>query len=148
MATILIVEDEDDLRLLLRLSLMSEPHQILEAATGAEAAEQWSSADLILLDISLPDIDGLDLLRGTRDNAASVDDAASVNGATVNGASVNGASVNGASVKGAKVIAISAHAGADFRAAAIEAGCVDYLTKPFRPTELLEAIRGHLPPAP
>jgi CheY-like chemotaxis protein len=143
MATILIVEDEDDLRLLLRLSLMSEPHQILEAATGAEAAEQWSSADLILLDISLPDIDGLDLLRGTRDNAASVDDAASVNGATV-----NGASVNGASVKGAKVIAISAHAGADFRAAAIEAGCVDYLTKPFRPTELLEAIRGHLPPAP
>lgn len=63
MATILIVEDEEDLRLLLRLSLGSEPYTFLEAATGAEAAELWSSADLILLDLRLPDIDGLDLLR-------------------------------------------------------------------------------------
>lgn len=63
MATILIVEDEEDLRLLLRLSLNSEAYTFLEAATGDEAAELWSNADLILLDLRLPDIDGLDLLR-------------------------------------------------------------------------------------
>lgn len=63
MKTILIVEDEDDLRLLLRLTLSAEPYAFLEAATGAEAAELWSAADLILLDMRLPDVDGLDLLR-------------------------------------------------------------------------------------
>jgi CheY-like chemotaxis protein len=63
MPTILIVEDEEDLRLLMRLSLSREPYTFLEAATGAEAAELWSKADLILLDLRLPDTDGLDLLR-------------------------------------------------------------------------------------
>ena len=63
MPTILIVEDEEDLRLLMRLSLSREPYTFLEAATGADAAELWSSADLILLDLRLPDTDGLDLLR-------------------------------------------------------------------------------------
>lgn len=113
MATILIIEDEDDLRLLLRLMLRSEAYEILEAATGAEAAELWSSADLVLLDIRLPDIDGLDLLRSLPDT-------------------------------GAPVIAMSAHAGRDIRAAAIEAGCIAYLTKPFAATELSDTIRTHL----
>ena len=63
MATILIVEDEEDLRLLLRLTLSGEPYTFLEAGTGAEAVDLWSSADLILLDLRLPDVDGLDLLR-------------------------------------------------------------------------------------
>jgi two-component system KDP operon response regulator KdpE len=107
----LIVEDEDDIRLLLSLSLRSEPYHILEAATGAEAAEQWSRADLILLDIRLPDIDGLDLLRRLGN-------------------------------KTARVIALSAHSADDLRAEAIEAGCLDYFTKPFTPAKLLDAIRG------
>jgi len=113
MATILIVEDEEDLRLLMRMLLRNEPHQILEAATGAEAAELWPRADLVLLDIRLPDIDGLDLLRG-RDNQST------------------------------PVIALSAHSAGDLRAAALEAGCVDYLTKPVASSELLDAIREHL----
>jgi two-component system KDP operon response regulator KdpE len=115
--TILIAEDEDDIRLLLRLSLRSEPYRILEAATGAEAAEQWSRANLVLLDIRLPDIDGLDLLRRLGS-------------------------------KTAPVIALSAHSEADQRAAAIEAGCVDYFTKPFTPAKLLDAIRTHLASEP
>jgi two-component system, OmpR family, KDP operon response regulator KdpE len=113
MATILIIEDEEDLRLLLRLTLSGEGHQILEAATGAAGAALWSDADLVLLDIRLPDINGLDLLRGLP-------------------------------VSATPVIAMSAHAGRDIRAAAIEAGCVEYLTKPFTPTELSGAIRTHL----
>jgi two-component system KDP operon response regulator KdpE len=72
MATILIVEDEEDLRLLMRLSLSSDAYIFLEAATGAEAAELWSSADLILLDLRLPDADGLDLLRELGNGAAPV----------------------------------------------------------------------------
>lgn len=113
MATILIIEDEEDLRLLLRLSLSGEEYVILEAATGAAGAALWPSADLVLLDLRLPDINGLDLLRSVP-------------------------------VTAAPVIAMSAHAGPDIRAAAFEAGCVEYLTKPFTATELTDAIRRHL----
>ena len=116
MATILIVEDEEDLRLLLRLSLSSESYTFLEAATGAEAAALWSSADLILLDLRLPDIDGLDLLRRLGS-------------------------------KGVSVIAVSAHSAGHLGAAAVEAGCVGYLTKPFTTAELLETVRAALPAA-
>lgn len=116
MATILIIEDEEDLRLLLRFTLGGEGHQIVEAATGAAGAALWSDADLVLLDIRLPDINGLDLLRSLP-------------------------------VTATPVIAMSAHAGRDIRDAAIEAGCVEYLTKPFTPTELSGAIRAHLPTA-
>lgn len=114
MATILIIEDDEDLRLLLRLSLSGEDYVILEAATGSAGVALWPSADLILLDIRLPDINGLDLLRSLP-------------------------------VIATPVIAMSAHADRATSAAAIEAGCVDYLTKPFAPTELIDAIRTHLP---
>lgn len=117
MATILIVEDEEDLRLLLRLSLSSQPYQILEAATGAEAEELWSSADLILLDLRLPDIDGLDLLRGLGSVSAPV-------------------------------IALSAYTADQLGPAAMEAGCVGYLTKPFTTSELLDVVGALLPPVP
>lgn len=113
MTTILIVDDEDDLRLLLRLSLRGEPYKIVEAATGAEAAERWPGADLILLDLRLPDIDGLDLVRRLRSTKAPV-------------------------------IAMSAYAGGNTRASAIQAGCAGYLTKPFTPTEFINAVHEHL----
>ncbi len=117
MTTILIVEDEDDLRLLLRLSLGNEPYEFLEAATGAEAVELWPHADLVLLDLRLPDIDGLDLLRGIVDRTAPV-------------------------------IAVSAHSEGHLRAAALEAGCQDYLTKPFTTPELITAVRALVPAVP
>jgi DNA-binding response OmpR family regulator len=116
MATILIVEDEEDLRLLLRLTLSREPYTFLEAATGAEAAKLWSSADLILLDLRLPDTDGLDLVRRL---------------GTTN----------------APIIAVSAYSADQLGAEAMEAGCVDYLTKPFTASELLDAVRAVLPVA-
>ena len=114
MATILIVDDEDDIRLLMRLVLSKEPYDFLEAATGAEAAQLWASADLILLDLRLDDIDGLELLRRFAD-------------------------------KSTPVIAVSAHSAGHHRAAAIEAGCTDYLSKPFAVSELLAVVRANLP---
>jgi two-component system, OmpR family, KDP operon response regulator KdpE len=113
MATILIIEDEDDIRLLLRLSLRGEGYEILEAATGADAAVHWSDADLVLLDIRLPDVDGLDLLRSLPATAAPV-------------------------------IAMSAHAGDEMRTAALQAGCVEYVRKPFVSAQFAETIRAHL----
>lgn len=117
MSTILIVDDEDDIRLLLRLLLSKEPHEFLEAATGAQAAELWSRADLILLDLRLPDTDSLDLVRELGSKAVPV-------------------------------IAVSAHSAGHRRAAAIEAGCVDYLTKPFTSLQLLDMVHAFLPAAP
>jgi two-component system, OmpR family, KDP operon response regulator KdpE len=116
MATILIVEDEEDLRLLLRLTLSREPYAFLEASTGAEAAPLWLSADLILLDLRLPDTDGLDLVRQLGSSKAPI-------------------------------IAVSAYSADQLGAEAKEAGCVDYLTKPFTAAELLDAVRAVLPAA-
>jgi DNA-binding response OmpR family regulator len=116
MATILIVEDEEDLRLLLRLTLSRDSYTFLEASTGAEAAPLWSRADLILLDLRLPDTDGLDLLRALGSS-------------------------------GVPVIAVSAYSADQLGAEAMEAGCVDYLTKPFTASELLDAVRAVLPAA-
>lgn len=116
MPTILIVEDEEDLRLLMRLSLSREPYTFLEAATGADAAELWSSADLILLDLRLPDTDGLNLLRELGTTKAPI-------------------------------IAVSAYSADQLGRAAMEAGCVDYLTKPFTASELVETVRAFMPPA-
>lgn len=113
MATILIIEDEADLRLLLRLSLSGEDHVILEAATGAAGLALWTRADLILLDIRLPDTNGLDLMRSLPQHATPV-------------------------------IAMSAHAGRDIAASAIEAGCVAYLTKPFTQAQLTDTINRNL----
>lgn len=113
MATILIIEDEADLRLLLRLSLAGEAYVILEAATGAAGAALWPDADLVLLDIRLPDVNGLDLVRSLPATETPV-------------------------------VAMSAHAGRETRAQAIEAGCAAYLTKPFTSEELYDTIRTHL----
>src|SRR5260370_8182239 len=67
-ATILIVEDEPPIRRLLRTTLTAHDHRTLEAATGAEAlsALRHHRPDLVLLDLGLPDIDGLQLIAEVR----------------------------------------------------------------------------------
>lgn len=65
MATILVVEDERDIRDLLRRYLERAGHSVLTTGTGAEALRllDEGTSDLALLDLGLPDIDGLEVLR-------------------------------------------------------------------------------------
>ena len=71
--TVLVVDDEPSIRKVLSQYLVSEGHRVLEAATGAEALQhlgllggQGSGVDLVLLDLGLPDIDGLEVLSTIR----------------------------------------------------------------------------------
>jgi DNA-binding NtrC family response regulator len=71
-STILVVDDEDLTRTLLRDTLTHEGFGILEAATAREAIERFDGADAVLLDYSLPDGDGLDLLEKMKTARADV----------------------------------------------------------------------------
>jgi DNA-binding NtrC family response regulator len=74
MSTILIVDDEKNLRRLLRDTLEGEGHSVLQAATGEEALDRFAQAscDLVLLDLILPDLNGLQVLRRIKRQAAEV----------------------------------------------------------------------------
>jgi CheY-like chemotaxis protein len=68
MATILLVDDREENRYLLRMMLSSEPHRLLEAANGVEALDLARSAppDLVIADILMPVMDGYTLCRSWR----------------------------------------------------------------------------------
>lgn len=65
MATILLVEDNDDLRGTIRVRLEADGHRVVEAADGAEAIHCWRALtlDLIITDFSMPRMNGLDVIR-------------------------------------------------------------------------------------
>ena len=115
MATILAVEDERDIRDLLRRYLERAGHSVLTAATGAEGLRHIESGapDLVLLDLGLPDIDGLELLRRARDLHIAV-------------------------------IALTARSTVEDRIRGLEHGADDYVTKPFSPQEVLLRISAVL----
>lgn len=68
MGTILVVEDYDDIRRMLKVLLESEKFQVLEAATGSEALDviQDEIPDVILMDLALPGFDGFETIRRIR----------------------------------------------------------------------------------
>ncbi len=68
MGTILVVEDYDDVRRMLKVLLESEKFRVLEAATGSEALEvvEDQRPDIILMDLALPGIDGFETIRRVR----------------------------------------------------------------------------------
>jgi DNA-binding response OmpR family regulator len=108
MGTVLVVEDERDIRDLLRRYLEREGHSVLTAATGVDALRLLDDGapDLVLLDLGLPDIDGFDVLRAATD-------------ATV------------------PVIALTARSTVEDRIRGLERGADDYVTKPFSPREVV-----------
>ncbi|NQW00017.1 MAG: response regulator [Rhodospirillales bacterium] len=115
---ILIVEDDAMIQGFLRLTLENDGYQVSAAQNAAEMRVQFQNGgiDLVLLDLGLPDADGLDLVTEIR-SASSL-----------------------------PIIVASARAGSSDRVATLERGANDYLTKPFDPMEMLLRLRNVLNP--
>ncbi len=110
---VLVVDDEAQIRRLLRLCLERNGYEIIEAATGEQGIDQaiQHQPDLILLDLGLPDIDGLAVLQRIREWSP------------------------------VPIVVVSARAGEDDKVKALDAGANDYITKPFGTAELLARLR-------
>ncbi len=117
--TVLIVEDSDDARYFMRLSLEQLGYLVVEAENGVRAVEtaDLERPDIILMDLSLPILDGLAATEKIR----GIDGLGSV-----------------------PVIAVTAHQEIDFRAGAKAAGFDAYVTKPIDIDFLSELIKGLL----
>jgi two-component system cell cycle response regulator DivK len=114
--SVLIADDHDDSRSAERLVLEDAGFSVIEARSGFDALvlAQASRPRVLLLDIVLPEIDGLELTRMLRADPALRDSA---------------------------IIAVTAFTGQDYRDAAFAAGCDEFLTKPVRMTLLVELVR-------
>ncbi len=114
--TILIVDDFDDTRLLLRTWLQKKGFRIVEAQNGNEAIAQVETEqpDLIIMDVEMPELDGLSATRQIRN--------------TEQGPRV-------------PIVAVSAYGADQFRDDALAAGCDEYVSTPFEPDELERVIR-------
>lgn len=115
--TILVVDDFDDTRLLLRTFLERKGFRVVEAENGLEAVDmaQNEAPDLIIMDMQMPYLDGLAATRKIRETKES---------GTL------------------PIVAVSAYGADQFRAQAIAAGCDEYVSTPFEPTELEQIIRS------
>ena len=115
-AKILVVDDEPQIRVLLRATLVRAGYLVVEASNGREAvnAKGIDKPDLILLDLGLPDRDGLELVSVLRAEPRSA------------------------------LIVVSARDQTEQKVAALDLGADDYVTKPFDPEELLARVRASL----
>lgn len=117
---ILVVEDTEDNRKIVRDLLTSVGYELIEAVDGGEgvAMAQSERPDLILMDIQLPVIDGYEATRRIR----AIPELAAV-----------------------PIIAVTSYALSGDEAKTREAGCTGYVAKPFSPRQLLAKIREFLP---
>lgn len=117
---VMVVEDFEDNRFMMRRLLEMSGYRVLEAINGEEAVAmaKRERPGLILMDLSLPLLDGLAATRRIRQEVG---------------------------LEGVPIVAVSAHDTADFHAEALAAGCNDYVTKPID-FEELEALLGRLLP--
>jgi len=111
---ILLIEDDAPIRRFLRVSLSTQGYDLVEAATAHEGLALATSGvpDVILLDLGLPDVDGLDVIRQVREWSP------------------------------VPIIILSARGQERDKIAGLDAGADDYLTKPFGVGELLARIRA------
>ena len=119
MPKILIVEDNEMNRDMLSRRLQRKGYEVAIAVDGQQGVEmaQTGMPDLILMDMSLPVLDGWDATRQLKANETT---------------------------RSIPVIALTAHAMAGDRDKALDAGCDDYDTKPIEMPRLLEKIEAHL----
>lgn len=112
-ATILIIDDEPQIRRFLRISLAAQGYTVVEAATGAQALTQIALAqpDLAVLDLGLPDMDGKDVLARLRQSSQI------------------------------PVLVLSVRAGEGEKVQVLDGGANDYVNKPFSIQEFLARIR-------
>ena len=126
MPKILVVDDEDNIRMLLRFNLEKSGYQVQEAANGKEALElvNQEKPDLLLLDLMLPEIDGLEVCRRLKGSPTTAS---------------------------LPIIMLTAKNEEVDKVIGLELGADDYIAKPFSPRELLARIKAVLrrstPPA-
>ena len=120
---ILVVDDNEDNRQILIDLLSSAGYEVIEARTGFDAVASAARdvPNLVLMDIQLPGMDGLEATRRIKAQPA---------------------------LAGIPVIAVTSYALAGDDRKAADAGCDDYVTKPFSPRALLAKVRGILGDAP
>ncbi len=113
---VLLVEDQEDNRVLARKLLQRAGFRVEEATDGRQALAQAAALrpDLILLDIHLPEMDGLTVARTLRQSS---------------------------DLKSLLIVALTANAMEGDRAKALEAGCDDYMTKPIDVPSFIATIR-------
>jgi two-component system KDP operon response regulator KdpE len=111
---ILVVDDEKSIRRFLSASLSAYGYNIFESATGMDALKESVSThpDIIILDLGLPDIDGIEVIRKIRKRAKT------------------------------PIVVLSVREEASDKISALDAGADDYLTKPFSAEELLARLRA------
>lgn len=113
---ILVIDDEPPIRKLLRMGLATQSYEVLEAPNGKTALQLLEQKpDLVILDLGLPDMQGLDLLRTLRTRNESV-----------------------------PIVVLSSRGDEAGKVAALDLGADDYVTKPFGMDELLARMRAAL----
>jgi two-component system KDP operon response regulator KdpE len=113
---VLVVDDEEAIRRFLRVTLKSQAYIVIEAASGQDALSCASThkPDIVILDLGLPDIDGVEVTRLLRQRTQ------------------------------VPIIILSVRGSESDKIAALDAGADDYLTKPFGVGELLARLRAAL----
>ena len=113
---ILVIDDEPQIRKFLSISLRSQGYAVEEAASGGEGLERLATrgADLVVLDLGLPDVEGYEVLRQLREWSR------------------------------VPVIVLSVRASETEKVRALDGGANDYVTKPFGIQELMARVRGLL----
>ncbi|WP_026859490.1 response regulator transcription factor [Jeotgalicoccus psychrophilus] len=117
MEKILIVEDDEKIARVIQLELEFEDYEVDIAYTGKEALEKYETGDfsLILLDVMIPELNGLEVLRRVRQKNQEI-----------------------------KIIMLTARDAVMDKVSGLDSGANDYMTKPFEVEELLARIRVHL----
>ncbi|MEP6912173.1 MAG: response regulator [bacterium] len=114
-STILVVEDFEDTRMMMKVWLQKEGYRVLEAANGEQAIEAAlrEGPDLIIMDVEMPGMDGLTATRRIRQNE---------------------------SLRDVPIVTVSAYTADEYRAEALEAGSTEYVSTPFEPAALAKLI--------